>query len=144
MPFSWGGVFAGVRRCWRWLFGLDAEIRDVDGVLARSGELHVFRIAQEAVNNAFVHGNARTLFVSVELLEDELLLVVENDGRRFDEPKPDTASTGLGLTGIKERCAALGATLTLESLEEGGTRLEVSVPLRTRSGVRESAEALRV
>ncbi|MCA9642219.1 MAG: hypothetical protein H6718_29875 [Polyangiaceae bacterium] len=123
---------------------LDAEIRDVDGVLDRSAELHVYRIAQEAINNAFVHGNARNLFVSVEVVGRELLLLVENDGRRFDEPKSDTASPGLGLTGIKERCAALSATLSLEGLEEGGTRLEVSVPLREGSGVRESAEAATV
>lgn len=123
---------------------LDAEIREVDGVLERSAELHVFRIAQEAINNAFVHGSARTLFVSVELVDRELLLVVENDGRRFNEPRSDDASPGLGLTSIKERCAALGATLTLEGLEEGGTRLEVSVPLGEGSGVRESAERASV
>ncbi|MGE3671094.1 MAG: sensor histidine kinase, partial [Polyangiaceae bacterium] len=120
---------------------LDAEIREVDGVLERSAELHVFRIAQEAINNAFVHGSARTLYVSVELVDRELLLVVENDGRRFNEPRSDDASPGLGLTSIKERCAALGATLTLERLEEGGTRLEVSVPLGEGSGVREATQA---
>lgn len=111
---------------------VDAEIRDVDGVLERSAELHLFRIAQEAVNNAFVHGQARHIYVSVERAGDELCLVVENDGKSF-KPGRDARGEGLGLTGIRERCAAMGASFGIEAVPEGGTRLEVTLPLPSQA-----------
>ncbi|MEZ4373469.1 MAG: hypothetical protein R3B07_21795 [Polyangiaceae bacterium] len=60
------------------------EIRDVDGLLSRDAELHLFRIAQEALKNAWVHaGGGELISVSVSRDGDALEFSVVNDGERL-------------------------------------------------------------
>jgi signal transduction histidine kinase len=54
---------------------------------------------------------------------------VTDDGRGFD---PATAVDGFGLMSMRERAAAIGATLRLESRPSAGTSVKVTVPIRSR------------
>ncbi len=119
---------------------VDAEIRDVDQMLSPEAEVHVFRIAQEAIKNAYVHGAQNSLYVSAEVDEDDLVLVVVNDGTSL----PADAGGGLGLTSIRERAAACGGTVTIEPLAEGGTQLELRVPIQADAAPRSGASAAGV
>jgi signal transduction histidine kinase len=102
---------------------------DVTGSLRRAPELEreVFRIAQEALQNALRHADAARLEVDLEAVDGRLRLTVRDDGVGFDPQASGIRSRRLGLTSMEERAEAIGGTLAIESrLGEGTTvRLEV-------------------
>lgn len=101
-------------------------------------DLTVYRCVQEGVTNAVRHAEARRIRVVVEELDGsaaegdaktgarcEIRLSVQDDGCGIAEG----TATGLGLTGMKERIAALGGSLSISNCSGGGTCLAVTVPL---------------
>ena len=88
----------------------------------------LYRVAQEAMHNAAKHARARTLQVVLEVRGEELGLLVVDDGRGFN-PKGDFPGH-LGLQSMRERAAAVGGTLEIDSAPSLGTRLHARVPLR--------------
>jgi PAS domain S-box-containing protein len=91
-------------------------------------EMHValYRIAQECINNILKHSQA-TLF-RIELIGQsaQVLLRISDDGQGFDTAK---LSGGLGLGSMRERAAALDATLNLTSAPGEGTTITVVCPI---------------
>jgi signal transduction histidine kinase len=89
----------------------------------------VFKIAQEALQNALRHAGAERL--EVRLREDggALALRVSDDGVGFDPAAPARRSRSLGLTSMEERAAALGATLRIDSAPGAGTTISLEVPV---------------
>jgi signal transduction histidine kinase/ligand-binding sensor domain-containing protein len=91
----------------------------------------VFRVVQEAVNNALRHARATLIRVTLRVEPDALRLVIEDDGVGFD---PEAVSLRvkrgehLGLLGMTERVRNAGGTLELDSRPGSGSRLEVRVP----------------
>lgn len=86
----------------------------------------IFRIAQEALGNVARHARAEHVDVQLQRHENALLLVVRDDGQGFD---PQQTSGGMGLGNIRERVAAVGGTMDVESAPGQGTLLRVLVPL---------------
>lgn len=88
----------------------------------------LYRIAQEALNNALKHAQADHVMVHLNHLAADVVLEIVDDGVGFE---PDLAhkTGGLGLRGMEERAARLGATLSVESQPGEGTRVRVEVPL---------------
>jgi PAS domain S-box-containing protein len=88
----------------------------------------VLRVIQEALTNARRHSGARNVWVSLQMEGNDLVAEVSDDGRGFG---PDTAS-GVGLSSMSERAAAIGGKVEIESAVGQGTRvrLRVSVPQR--------------
>ena len=80
--------------------------------------VHLYRIAQEAINNALRHGRAKTAHVTLTAVDGRLTLTVADDGRGFT---PDPASTGMGLRLMHYRARTVHATLELRPRPEGGT-----------------------
>jgi signal transduction histidine kinase len=109
--------------------GLSVEVEDL-GKLPGEVEISVFRIYQEIVTNVLRHSRAQT--VAVELFRDRerLVLQVEDDGVGFD---PEAKVDGVGLVGMRERAALVGAALTVESEPEKGTLVRLEVPLENAS-----------
>jgi signal transduction histidine kinase len=87
----------------------------------------LFRIAQEALNNALKHAAARSVVVRLRGEDECVTLEVADDGRGSALLTTDVKG-GLGLTSIKERVAQLQGTLTLDSAPGAGTRVSVEVP----------------
>jgi signal transduction histidine kinase len=90
----------------------------------------LFRIAQEALNNIVKH--AQTDHAAVTLnLEDEnrVLMEIEDGGVGFDPSKVRTLPGHLGLTSMSERIQALGGSLVIDSKPGMGTRLRVELAL---------------
>ena len=82
---------------------------------------HVFRIAQEAVNNAVKHSHARHVEIRLNRVEGKLRLEVADDGRGMTEStKP---GRGIGLQVMKHRASAIGGELELKS--KGGKGVTV-------------------
>lgn len=86
----------------------------------------VFRIIQEALNNAIKHANATEIKVRLEFAPDFLAVQVIDNGCGFDFLSEETwTSNGehLGLIGMKERAELIGATLKIDSRPGSGTRV---------------------
>ena len=92
----------------------------------------VFRIVQESLANVAKHAGAAWAKVHIELLDDELLLGVEDDGCGFAVDAPRVPGA-LGLTGLRERAQLLHGTVNIDSAPGKGTRIRARIPI-ARSG----------
>ncbi len=89
-------------------------------------DLTAFRIVQEALTNARRHANAATeVSVGVTFSTDKLRIDVRDDGCG----RPDTAGTGHGLIGMRERAALYGGTLQAAPLPDRGFAVAAVLPL---------------
>jgi signal transduction histidine kinase len=101
--------------------------------------LCLFRIVQEALQNATKYSGAHMVSVHLSGTPDGLVLTVEDDGRGFDV---ETAwGTGLGLMSMSERVEVVGGTLQVRSQPGAGTRLEVKVPLKPATDAEQRADS---
>jgi len=94
----------------------------------------LFRIAQEALNNAIKHAQAHRVVLSLRRVGDAAVLGVTDDGAGFDvqsvrERGRSSATEHFGLESIVERSALIGATLRIDSIEGRGTAVIVEFPL---------------
>jgi PAS domain S-box-containing protein len=86
----------------------------------------LYRIAQEALNNAVKHAQASRVEIWLDDCENEIALEVRDDGIGFD---PQAEYPGhLGLRSMRERAARLGGALEIESAPGRGTLLRVHIP----------------
>lgn len=86
----------------------------------------LYRIAQEALNNALKHSGATAVSVHVRLGGSTLSLEIEDNGHGFDAGTPRPPSRGFGLTGMEERAKQLGGQLSITSSPTGGTIVRVA------------------
>lgn len=89
-------------------------------------EITLFRIMQEALQNALKHSEAKQITVKLELGEDNLSLVVKDDGVGFDTGL--AREKNFGLVGMKERAEMLDGKINIQSNEGKGTRIHVNIP----------------
>jgi signal transduction histidine kinase len=88
--------------------------------------LCLFRIAQEALQNAIKHGRARTIAMHLEGGDSSLTLTVVDDGAGFDVN--GTWGRGLGLVSMTERLESIGGRMSIHSSPGAGTSIEVDAP----------------
>lgn len=108
---------------------LDAE--QGDGNVPPEMSLTVFRLVQEAVNNALRHAQATTIRVTLRDDSDALHLTIEDDGVGFDrEAVAQRTKRGehLGLLGMTERTRSAGGAINFDSRPGSGSRVEVRIP----------------
>lgn len=82
---------------------------------------HLYRIAQEAIQNAVKHAEATTLEVRLTAPRQGLVLAVTDDGKGI--PRAEERSEGLGLRAMRHRAELVGSRLDIERPPEGGTRV---------------------
>ena len=90
--------------------------------------MHLYRIAQEAVNNAVKHGDARKITIALNQSEDSLRLTVADDGKGMGL-SPD-GTRGMGLDSMRYRARVLGGELKIDSQPGEGTIVSCEVPNR--------------
>ena len=89
----------------------------------------VYRIGREAVVNAFRHSRAQNITVAVSYLENQLRVLVNDDGCGIDSEVIESGRDGhWGLTGMRERAERIKARLKVRSRVDSGTEVELSVP----------------
>lgn len=110
--------------------------------LHRIMETTAYRIAQEAITNAFKHAKARKISVKLSLEEDVASIVVEDDGRGIDYGAIKE-SHGIGLAAMQERAELIGAKIDISTKVTEGTRLALKVPLTGTKQIREFASDAR-
>jgi signal transduction histidine kinase len=106
--------------------------RDIPEYVEKEVSLCVYRVLQESVNNAVKHASARHIGVALWEGNDEIRLVVVDDGLGFD-PAAARKGPGLGLISMEERLRVVAGKLSIESRPGAGATIRARVPL-TRSG----------
>jgi signal transduction histidine kinase len=96
-------------------FAVDDPVLIADEVAA----INLFRIAQEAVNNAVKHSHARNVTIGLGAVEDEVTLTVKDDGIGF--PEALDRPFGMGLHIMNYRARMIGAALDIRRGARGGT-----------------------
>lgn len=105
---------------------LDLALPDPMPNLPPNVEQCIYRIAQEAVENAAHHANAQRLAVRLEPEAGRWKLTVQDDGLGFD-PRQNPAAGHFGLAGMKERAELSGGRLTIESQKGRGTKIVLEI-----------------
>jgi PAS domain S-box-containing protein len=106
-----------------------------DGELDTDIEINLYRIAQEAVNNALKHAKASRVDVVLQKLDGRVILTISDDGVGFvrdEERERPGIDRGLGLLGMRERATLLGGTLEIETKPNEGTSVIAMVPATGR------------
>jgi len=97
--------------------------------LASMVEIASFRIIQEALNNAYMHGRAKKVRVSLRVEETVLVLSVKDWGCGFSANELKKDAKQLGLTGMRERATLLNGTCKFISAPGEGTEVLVRIPI---------------
>ncbi len=92
--------------------------------------IHLYRITQEAVNNALRHGKPKRIVVRFAGSRGGAQLEIANDGKAF--PKVLKRNRGMGLSIMKHRAAMIGASLDIRGRPEGGTSVICTFQNRRR------------
>lgn len=87
--------------------------------------IHVYRVLQEALNNAARHSGTQMVWVRMQFLPDALRLEVEDHGKGF---ATRSIQQGIGLVAMRERAELLGGTLEFRQPLAGGTLVYLNVP----------------
>ncbi len=109
--------------------GLKAEFIH-SGIEHTDARVHeeLYRIAQEALNNVLKHARAHHVRVHLQQTPAAIRLEIQDDGIGFVAASALRLG-GMGLRGMQERVAQLGATLAIESQPAGGTTIRVELRL---------------
>ena len=116
--------------------GLVVEVRGPDDVrLPPPVELALYRVVQEALNNAVRHAHAQHVGVVVTCEAARVQCEVHDDGVGFDPGAAADARRGMGLVNMRERISALAGRLDIDSEPGTGTRVVIEVPLEVGDAV---------
>jgi signal transduction histidine kinase len=101
----------------------------------------MFWLARELLINALKHSRANAVAVRVRCVGDEVVLRVEDDGVGLGGEREGTAQGHLGLALCARRVQDAGGRLRLSVPPQGGTRVDVVLPVRPQPGLTGSAAA---
>jgi PAS domain S-box-containing protein len=111
------------------LFNISCSLRIDQPVLIHDANMstHLYRIAQEAVNNAIKHGQARNITISLFASNECGTLRIENDGLAL--PESSTDGSGMGMQIMSYRARMIGGSLKVESGGIRGIAVTCTFPL---------------
>ena len=138
LPVSSGGLIPALER---WanevasVFGIDCEFTCEYPVLIRDENLatHLYRIAQEAVNNAVKHARPAHIAIRVEKSGDGMTMSITDDGAGL--PEDASARGGMGLRIMSYRARMIGAALDVSRNPEGGTTVLCQIQAASEQGL---------
>ncbi|MEO7044632.1 MAG: ATP-binding protein [Ferruginibacter sp.] len=126
-------------------FGLKSAVKDFCGSMHLTGntkiiceqlgderelgniaDVNVYRIIQELVNNAIIHGMASQILVQVTKSNDKVLITVEDNGKGFNL-NTLKKSTGIGLSNIKHRVNYFNGKIDMDSKPDEGTSVNIEL-----------------
>lgn len=125
------GLSTAIRRQVQWLAkqtGMKASMEIPENWSSTDHDLDValYRSVQEALHNVAKHSQASNFSVRLKVSGDTVTLQVEDDGVGF--PRRAAHVRGFGLTGMRERAAALGGSMKIRSERGKGTSIQVQLP----------------
>ena len=107
---------------------IDFTHADIPSTVPEEISLCLFRVLQEALQNAVKHSGVRHFEVELRGASDGIDLTVRDAGLGFD-PEAVMNKRGLGLVSMQERVNLVKGTFSIDSRPDGGTTIHVRVPL---------------
>lgn len=111
-------------------FRVEVDVRGEPHRLEPAVEYALYRVAQEALNNASQHSGRSEARVTLSFDEEEARLEIVDGGPGFDVAETLRDSGHLGLRGMRDRVADVHGELAIEASGGRGTRVRVAVPAR--------------
>jgi signal transduction histidine kinase len=113
---------------WSQRSGVEVKVQ-IDGKADLSLETReiLFRIAQEALANVARHSHASSTELSLGYGTNNVTMIIKDDGCGFDTT---TAHSGVGLRSMRERVEVVDGSFSLESVENQGTKISVTLPTK--------------
>ena len=106
---------------------VNLQILGMDARLNETTEIMIYRIIQELCTNVIKHAQATRLLIQVNRTEDEIFLIVEDNGIGMDASRTNP-SNGIGMKSIESRVKFLNGTMDISSGAKGGTCVSIHVP----------------
>ncbi len=137
------GLFAALRwqvqeTCGRAGLKCAYELPEAESRLTSEASIALFRVAQESMTNILKHSRATKMELSVRLDDERLTMVISDNGRGIE----GRSGGGQGMAGMRHRVHALGGKITIGPREEGGTEVNVQVPLHAIVSIETMSSAL--
>jgi PAS domain S-box-containing protein len=110
-------------------------LSDGEEDIEQNQKINLYRIAQEAINNALKHSKANIISVQLNQEEPNVQLMVEDDGVGFQKHNPYDQSVHHGLVNMRERAEIMGGKLTIESDADRGTLIIVEAPVNNKNSI---------
>jgi two-component system CheB/CheR fusion protein len=104
------------------IFEFSGEFRSMQNEKAT----HLYRIAQEAINNATKHGKAHNVEVRLSANSSAMSLSIADDGNGFS--KTENEMSGVGISIMRYRANVVGGEFDIEDRPSGGTIVSCTVP----------------
>jgi len=125
------GLSTAIRRQAQWLAkhgGMKASLEIPENWSSADHDVDValYRSVQESLHNVAKHSQASKFSVRLEVATDRVTLQVEDDGVGFS--RRSAHIRGFGLTGMRERAAALGGSMKIRSERGKGTSIQIQLP----------------
>ena len=101
-------------------------------------EINIYRITQEAINNAIKYADSTHIIISLSSSKGMLSIVVDDNGKGFDPDKiknKRNGDGGMGMTFMRERIKYINGRLFLNSELNKGTRVTLNIPLDEVSSI---------
>ena len=117
---------------------IDFKSHDVPSRLPSELSICLFRIIQEALQNAVKHSGVRYFEVELWASTGEIHLRVSDSGKGFDT-EAAIKGTGLGLTSMQERVKLVNGELSIDSQRNRGTTIHARVPVSSKSESKRAA-----
>jgi PAS domain S-box-containing protein len=122
---------------------VEFHTENVPNDLSKEISLCLFRVLQEALQNAVKHSGSRHFEVSLREGTNEIELTVHDSGSGFD-PEKAVSGHGLGLTSMKERLKLVDGQLHIDSRLQQGTTIHARVPLSPKVKTEGAVSPLRI
>jgi signal transduction histidine kinase len=104
---------------------VEVHSEDVSETLGDETKVTVYRLVQEALNNAATHASAKNAKVTIAQNSDKITVEIIDDGQGFDPGR----QRGMGILGMEERVRRLGGTLTIQPAPGKGATVRAELPL---------------
>jgi signal transduction histidine kinase len=114
---------------------IDVEVEGTPRKLNPVVRDEAYRIAGEALRNAFRHARARRIRVDIQYEKRHFRLQIRDDGKGFKEETIRPAAGHFGLPGMRERAEIVGGRLEVWSRLDSGTQIELTIPGAIAYGV---------
>jgi PAS domain S-box-containing protein len=113
---------------------INFQSRDFDAPLPSEISLGLFRVLQEALQNAGKHSGVKHVEVRLRRTHNEIHFLVQDSGKGFDL-NAAMKGPGLGLTNMRERVRVLNGTIIITSKPMGGTTIHVRIPFTSENNL---------
>lgn len=106
------------------IFGFESDPLHTEIKFSSVDGMNIYRIIQEAMNNALKYANARHIAVKIQSDNQQLEILISDDGQGFD---PKTVERGNGLNNMIKRAHDIGAEISIEPIIDKGTKIKMKL-----------------